>query len=122
MIVFTAHAQVQNNCMVCRKSTKLCHCSLQFVLFSNQNVFRWILKCIPRASCAVEYTADILFYGAKIHAGATVNDSLPHGSFFHATGGAVYMDIKERMKLIPYEAMIGGVSTIVSVLVYLIAG
>lgn len=32
------------------------------------------------------------------------------------------MDIKERMKLIPYEAMIGGVSTIVSVLVYLIAG
>ena len=26
--------------------------------------------------------------GAMIHAGATVIDSLPHGSFFHATGGA----------------------------------
>ena len=27
--------------------------------------------------------------GAMIHAGATVIDSLPHGSFFHATGGSV---------------------------------
>ena len=40
--------------------------------------------------------------GAMIHAGATVVDSLPHGSFFHATGGSVNMQIKERMKLIPY--------------------
>lgn len=57
---------------------------------------------------------------AMIHAGATVIDSLPHGSFFHATGGAVYMDIKDRMKLIPYEALVGGTSTIVSVLLFLI--
>lgn len=59
---------------------------------------------------------------AMIHAGATVIDSLPHGSFFHATGGSVYMDIKSRMKLIPFEAMVGLTSTIVSVIVYLIAG
>ncbi len=59
---------------------------------------------------------------AMIHAGATVVDSLPHGSFFHATGGAVYMNIKERMKLIPYEAMVGLTSTVVSVIIYLIAG
>jgi GntP family gluconate:H+ symporter len=59
---------------------------------------------------------------AMIHAGATVIDSLPHGSFFHATGGSVYMDIKDRMKLIPYEAMVGLTSTIMSVVVYLIAG
>lgn len=59
---------------------------------------------------------------AMIHAGATVIDSLPHGSFFHATGGAVYMDIKNRMKLIPFEAMVGLTSTVVSVIVYLIAG
>ena len=58
--------------------------------------------------------------GAMIHAGATVVDSLPHGSFFHATGGSVYMDIKERMKLIPFEACIGLVSTLVSVLLYLV--
>lgn len=59
---------------------------------------------------------------AMIHAGATVIDSLPHGSFFHATGGSVYMDIKNRMKLIPFEAMVGLTSTVVSVIVYLIAG
>ena len=57
---------------------------------------------------------------ALIHAGATVVDSLPHGSFFHATGGSVFMNIKERMKLIPFEAAVGLTSTVVSVIVYLI--
>lgn len=57
---------------------------------------------------------------AMIHAGSTVIDSLPHGSFFHATGGAVFMDIEERMRLIPFEACIGLTSTIVSVILYLI--
>lgn len=58
--------------------------------------------------------------GAMIHAGATVIDSLPHGSFFHATGGSVNMQIKERIKLIPYEALVGLTSTIVSCIVYLL--
>lgn len=52
--------------------------------------------------------------------GATVIDSLPHGSFFHATGGSVNMAIKDRMKLIPYEALVGLTSTVVSILVYLL--
>lgn len=60
--------------------------------------------------------------GAMLHAGATVIDSLPHGSFFHATGGAANLSIKERMKLIPYEAAVGLTSTIVAVVMYLIAG
>ena len=59
---------------------------------------------------------------AMIHAGATVLDSLPHGSFFHATGGAVNLTIGERMKLIPYEAVIGLTSTVVAVAMYLIIG
>ena len=59
---------------------------------------------------------------AMIHAGATVVDSLPHGSFFHATGGAVGMSISKRMKLIPFEALIGLTSTVAAVVVYLIAG
>ncbi len=58
---------------------------------------------------------------AMIHAGATVIDSLPHGSFFHATGGSVFMDIKQRMRLIPYEACIGLTSTLVAVIVYLLS-
>ena len=57
---------------------------------------------------------------AMVHAGATVLDSLPHGSFFHATGGAVKMSISDRMKLIPYEAMIGLTSTVLAIIWYLI--
>ncbi len=57
---------------------------------------------------------------AMIHAGSTVIDSLPHGSFFHATGGSVNMSIKERMQLIPYEAMVGLTSTIVATILYLL--
>ena len=57
---------------------------------------------------------------AMVHAGATVLDSLPHGSFFHATGGSVRMSINDRMKLIPYEAMVGLTSTILAIIWYLI--
>ena len=53
-------------------------------------------------------------------AGATVIDSLPHGSFFHATGGAAGLEIKERMKLIPYEMCVGLTSTVVAVMMYVI--
>lgn len=59
--------------------------------------------------------------GAMIHTGATVVDSLPHGSFFHATGGSVNMQIKERMKLIPYEALVGLTSTIISIIIYVLS-
>ncbi|MGL5328376.1 MAG: GntP family permease [Peptostreptococcaceae bacterium] len=55
---------------------------------------------------------------AMVHAGATVLDSLPHGSFFHATGGAVNMSINERLKLVPYEAIIGFTITVVSTIMW----
>lgn len=72
------------------------------------------------AGTLLEAGIPALSAGAMIHAGATVIDSLPHGSFFHATGGAANMSIKERMKLIPYEACVGLVSTVAAILVYLI--
>ena len=72
------------------------------------------------AGTLLEAGIPALSAGAMIHAGATVIDSLPHGSFFHATGGAAGMSIKERMKLSPYEACVGLTSMIVSVIVYLI--
>ncbi len=59
---------------------------------------------------------------AMINAGATVLDHLPHGSFFHATGGAAEMNIKERLRLIPYESAVGLVLTVCSVATYLIVG
>ena len=55
---------------------------------------------------------------AMIHAGATVFDHMPHGSFFHATGGSVGMAIKERLKVIPYETAIGLIMTVVSTLIF----
>jgi GntP family gluconate:H+ symporter len=74
------------------------------------------------ASTLIDAGVPALSAAAMIHAGATVIDSLPHGSFFHATGGSVNMPISERMKLIPYEALVGLTSTIASVIVFLIAG
>lgn len=59
---------------------------------------------------------------ALVNVGATVLDHLPHGSFFHATGGAVEMNIKERLRLIPYESAVGLVLTLCSVATYLIIG
>ncbi len=59
---------------------------------------------------------------AMIHAGATVLDHLPHGSFFHATGGSVNMQVSERLKLIPYETLIGFIMTVVSTLMFGVFG
>lgn len=44
---------------------------------------------------------------AMVNAGATVLDHLPHGSFFHSTGGATNLSLTERMRLIPYETAVG---------------
>ncbi|MDU3125663.1 MAG: GntP family permease, partial [Finegoldia magna] len=68
----------------------------------------------------IDANVTALNAGAMVHAGATVIDSLPHGSFFHATGGSVKMSIADRLKIIPYEAAVGLTTTIASVLVYLI--
>lgn len=58
--------------------------------------------------------------GAMLHTGAIVIDSLPHGSFFHASCEPVNLSIKQRTKLIPYEAIIGLSSTITAVIIYML--
>ena len=72
------------------------------------------------ASTLISSGVDAVSAGAMVHSGATVIDSMPHGSFFHATGGSVNMQMKERMKLIPYEACVGITSTILSTILYLV--
>ena len=57
---------------------------------------------------------------AMVNAGATILDHLPHGSFFHATGGSMGFSVKERLKLIPYESIVGLVLTICSVALYML--
>lgn len=59
---------------------------------------------------------------AMVNAGATVLDHLPHGSFFHATGGTMGFAVKERLKLIPYESIVGLVLAVASVAMYMIVG
>ncbi|MCD1127405.1 GntP family permease [Jinshanibacter sp. LJY008] len=70
----------------------------------------------------LELGVSALAGAAMIHAGATVLDHLPHGSFFHATGGSVNMQIRERLKLLPYETAIGLVIAIVSTLMFGVFG
>ena len=50
---------------------------------------------------------------AMINAGATILDHLPHGSFFLATAGVAGFSIKERIKLIPFESLVGIILTTV---------
>lgn len=59
---------------------------------------------------------------AMVNAGATVLDHLPHGSFFHATGGATNVALGERLKLIPYETAVGLTLAIVSTAVSIFFG
>ena len=59
---------------------------------------------------------------AMVNAGSTVVDHLPHGSFFHATGGVAEMSVKQRMALIPYESMIGLALAALSTVTYLLFG
>ena len=58
---------------------------------------------------------------AMTNAGSTVLDHLPHGSFFHATGGAAGLSIKDRLRLIPFESAIGLTLTLLSYASYLIS-
>ena len=64
---------------------------------------------------------SVVWGAAMTNAGATVLDHLPHGSFFHASGGAVNLNFNSCLKLIPYETVIGIVLTAGSVLAYLLA-
>ncbi len=57
-----------------------------------------------------------------IHAGSNTLDGLPHGSFFHTSAGSIRMDIKEKLRLLPFEFCVGLVMTIVATIVYGLIG
>ena len=59
---------------------------------------------------------------AMTNAGATILDHLPHGSFFHATGGSMGFSVSERLKLIPYETLVGFILTLGSIAMYFMIG
>ncbi|MBP3040483.1 GntP family permease [Bacillaceae bacterium Marseille-Q3522] len=53
-----------------------------------------------------------------VHTAGTVIDQLPQGNYFHVTGGSMNMSIKQRMTVVPYEAIIGGTMTIIATILY----
>ena len=59
---------------------------------------------------------------ALVNVGSTVLDHLPHGSFFHATGGSLEMGMKELLRLIPYASLVGLILSILSLAMYVIVG
>ena len=59
---------------------------------------------------------------ALVNVGCTVLDHLPHGSFFHATGGSAELGIKDCLRLIPYMTLIGLSLTILTLGTYLVLG
>ena len=72
------------------------------------------------ADAIVAAGVAVVWGAAMVNAGATILDHLPHGSFFHATGGSMGFSVKERLKLIPYESIVGLVLTICSVAMYML--
>ncbi|MHC1481200.1 GntP family permease [Frateuria aurantia] len=53
---------------------------------------------------------------AMINASSTVIDHMPHGPFFHASGGSVSAGIAEQLKLVPFQSVVGLTITIASTL------
>ena len=72
---------------------------------------------------AILATGVAAVWGAAMtNAGATTLDHLPHGSFFHATGGAMGFSVNERLRLIPYETLVGLILTLGNIGMYFIVG
>ena len=85
---------------------------------------------VSGTSVAVQVFGEtILSYGvspvgaaAMIHTGCRCFDGLPHGSFFHISAGTLRFSIKERLKIFPFESLIGWAMTIVATILYGVLG
>lgn len=75
----------------------------------SSNVFGEIL---------LENGVTALAAATMINAGAVAFDHLPHGPLFHISRDSLFMEMKERLKALPYETLIGMVIVIVSTIIY----
>ncbi|QIK70308.1 GntP family permease [Erysipelothrix sp. HDW6C] len=55
---------------------------------------------------------------AMVHTGATVLDQVPQGNYFHVTASGMKMTIKQRLKVLPYEALVGGSMALTATILY----
>ena len=54
------------------------------------------------------------------NAGATTLNSFPHGSFFLSTADATLMSFGKRLRLVPYEALVGATSAATATVLFLL--
>jgi len=53
-----------------------------------------------------------------IHAGAAFIDVVPHGNYFLASKDSMKVSMIDRIKVMPYEAIVGGVMTLAAIIMY----
>ncbi|WP_456275039.1 GntP family permease [Bacillus sp. AK031] len=66
----------------------------------------------------LENGVTALASAAMINAGAVGFDFLPHGPLFHISRESLFMDMKERLKALPYEIVIAVVMAVFSVIIF----
>ncbi|EIT88818.1 H+/gluconate symporter related permease [Parascardovia denticolens IPLA 20019] len=71
-------------------------------------------------SSILSFGTSRLAAAVTMQAGATVIDGLPQGNYFHVTANAMNMDLKERMSVLPFEALVGLTMTIVATIMYIV--
>ena len=53
-----------------------------------------------------------------MHAGAAILDVMPHGNYFLASMDCMKVSMVDRLKVLPFEAIVGAVMTIVAIIIY----
>ncbi|KFF31475.1 GntP family permease [Bifidobacterium bombi] len=79
-----------------------------------------ILGSSSFGSAILRFGVSPVAAAVTMQAGATVIDQLPHGNYFHVTAKSVNMTLGERMKVVPFEFLVGLTMTIVASLMYLV--
>lgn len=76
-----------------------------------------IAACQIFGNTLLQHGVGAVAAASMINTSSLMLQGLPHGSFFHVGAGATSMQIKDRLKVIPYEAAIGLAMIIVSSIV-----
>ena len=77
-----------------------------------------ILAANSFAGAVIHFGVAPLVAAATLHAGAVVIDIMPHGNIFLASKESFYVDMKERVSIMPFEILIGAIMLTVSMVIF----
>jgi len=77
-----------------------------------------ILATSAFSETIIAFGISAISAAVMVHAGAMFIDVMPHGNIFLASKESMKVDMKERLKVVPYEAAVGGVMTLVATIMY----